>query len=309
MSEHSNDRTAPPSAQEVMGTKPAPTSERLWLCYLGCVTIVALCTDGAGMADHDPSMFLLVQAPVLLAVLVSYWLAVHRSHEAPRYLRAGLALIGRPLVFSALCWLLPSVHPDPYDYVWLDFDRWLFGDDIARYSDNMPPWLIEVLQLDYAAFYGLCIASALLVGLSSGRHAFDRAVLLIVGGFLSSYLGYLLVPTIAPKLVLEHPHELTGLWFTQPVRESIDAMEANHWDCFPSGHTLLALTNLIMLWRWARRWFWILLLPSVGLILSTILLRYHWASDVVVGALWAWPCARLCDSLADRDGWPAPRPN
>jgi len=288
-----------------MGSQPAPTIERMWLCYLGCVTIVAMFTDGGGMKQHDPAMLLLVQGPVLLAVLVSYWLSVTRSQDASRYLRVCLAVVGLPIVFSALCWLLPSVHPEPYEFVWLGIDRWFFGEDVSRYSDDMPPWFVEVLQLDYAAFYALCVGSVVLVGWHSGRHAFDRAILLLVGGFLSSYLGYLLVPTIAPKLVLEHPHELVGLWFAAPVRASIDAMEANHWDCFPSGHTMMTLTNLIMLWRWARRWFWILLLPSLGLILSTVLLRYHWASDVVVGALWAWPCVRLCDWLADRDHWPS----
>lgn len=254
--------------------------------------------------QHDPGMFLLAHSPLLVVVLLSYWLATHRSHDAVRWLRACIAIVGLPLTFSALCWLLPSVHPEPYEFIMLDLDRWMFGDDLSRYSDNMPNWLVELLQWDYAAFYGICIVSPLLVAASSGRHAFDRAVLLIVGGFLSSYLGYLLVPTIAPKLVLEHPHELSGLWFTGSLRESIDALEANPWDCFPSGHTMLALTSLIVLWRWASFWFWLMLLPVAGLVLSTMLLRYHWGCDVIVGALWAFPCARLCDWLADRDGWP-----
>lgn len=286
--------------------RPGPTVEWVWLAYLACVTVIAVTVDGGGMATHDPGMFVLSQLPVWGAVFVSLWLATRRSHDAARVVRSGLALIGLPIVFSSLCWLLPAVHPEPFEYVWLEVDRWLFGTDISRLSDGMPAWLVELLQLDYAAFYGLCIVAALLAGRGSGRHAFDRSVLLIVGAFLSSYLGYLLFPTIAPKLVLEHPHELTGMWLAGSVRESIDAMEANHWDCFPSGHTLLSVVNLIILWRWARTWFWILLVPSVALILSTMLLRYHWATDVIVGALWAWPCVRCLDWLADRDGWPRP---
>ena len=287
-----------------MLNRPAPTSERIWLSYFGCVLAVASLTPGGGMEQHDPMMFVLAQAPILMVVLFSHWVAVHRSHDAARWLRAGLAVVGLPIVFSALCWLLPAVHPEPYEFVWLEVDRWLFAQDLSRYADDLPAWVIEVLQLDYAAFYVLCIVSALVSGYCSGRRAFDRAVLLLVGGFLSSYLGYLLFPTIAPKLVLEHGREVQGLWFTAAVRESIDAMEANHSDCFPSGHTLLTCISLIVLWRWARRWFWLLLVPCLLLILSTVLLRYHWASDVIVALLWAWPCALLCDFLADRDGWP-----
>ncbi len=291
-------------SDDISVDQPLPTVERVWLAYLCCIAVVAVCTPGGGMEQHDPGMFLLVHSPLLIVVLISYWLASYRPHNAVRWLRAGIAIIGLPLTFSALCWLLPSVHPEPYEFMMLDVDRWLFGGDLSRYADNMPQWLVELLQLDYAAFYGICIVSPLLAAASSGRYAFDRAVLLIVGGFLSSYLGYLLVPTIAPRLVLEHSHELRGLWFTDSVQVAIDAMEANPWDCFPSGHTMLSLTSLIVLWRWATGWFWLLLLPVVVLILSTVLLRYHWCSDVFAGALWAWPCARLCDWLADRDGWP-----
>lgn len=287
-----------------MVDRPAPTSERVWLCYLACVSLVAVFTPGQGEDLRSVGLFLCVQLPVLFVAMASYWLATRRSHDAVRWLRAGLAIIGLPVVFSTLCWLLPNVHPEPYEFVWLELDRWLFGTDLARLGDDMPPWLVEILQLNYASFYAMCIVSALLVLWCTGPRAFDRAVLLIVGTFLSSYLGYLVFPTISPQLVLEHPAGLTGLWFAQSIRESIDAMEANHWDCFPSGHTMLTLTNLIVLWRWARRWFWVLLLPSIALIASTVLLRYHWASDVVIGAIWAWPMARVCDWLADRDGWP-----
>ena len=290
--------------------RPQPTCERVWLCYLACVSIVAVLTPGQGADLYSVGMFLCVQLPVLVVALLSYWLASRRSHEAVRWVRAGLAIVGLPIVFSALCWVLPNVHPEPYEFVWLNIDRWLFGIDLARLGDNMPAWLVEVLQLNYASFYGMCVASALLVRWHTGPQAFDRAVLMIVGTFLSSYLGYLLFPTIAPQLVLEHATDLSGLWFTQSIRESIDSMEVNHWDCFPSGHTMLTLTNLIMLWRWARRWFWLLLIPSIALIASTVLLRYHWASDVLIGAISALPMARACDWLADRDGWPraeAPR--
>jgi membrane-associated phospholipid phosphatase len=288
-----------------MVDRPAPAIERVWLCYLACVGCVAVLASWHHGNHADVYMFCAVHLPVLLAVTVSYWLAVRRSHDAARWVRAAIAVIGLPVVFTGLCWLLPAVHPEPYEFVWLRLDRWLFGADLARLGDGMPAWLVEVLQWNYASFYGTSILAALLVRMHAGPRAFDRSVLIIVGTFLVSYLGYLLFPTISPALVLEHPKQLTGVWFTEPIRQSIDAWEANSWDCFPSGHAMLTITNLIILWRWARRWFWVFLLPSLALIASTVLLRYHWSSDVIVGALGAWPLCRACDWLADRDGWPS----
>lgn len=255
--------------------------------------------------EHDPALFVLVSAAVGIAVLASLWVSRRHGHGRARWPRAVLAVVGLPVVFSALCWLLPHVHPEPYEFTWLAVDRLVFGADLARIFGNLPGWLVELLQLDYAAFYGLCVLSALLARFHTGPAAFDRAVLLLVGGFLSSYLGYLLFPTISPQLVLQPADELRGVALTPALRGMIDGAEMNHWDCFPSGHTMLTITSLVIMWRWARRWFWWLLLPALALIASTMLLRYHWASDVAVGALWAWPCARLCDALATRDGWPA----
>ncbi len=283
----------------------APTSERIWFTYLATVVAIALLIPGGGSGTHGVGTFVAVHAAVAAVVAWSRWLAVRRGHDAPRVLRAALAVIGLPVVFSSLCWLLPGVHPEPFEYTWLHLDRLWFGADAGLAVDQLPPWAVEVLQVVYASFYGICIASGLGAGRGSGRAAFDRAVLLLVGGFLASYLGYLLVPTLAPKVVLAFEHEVTGAWLTPHLRASIDGGELNPWDCFPSGHTMMTLTSLLIVWRWHRTWFRWLLVPGLLLIVSTVLLRYHWTIDVVAGALLAWPVARACDWLADRDGWPA----
>lgn len=285
-----------------------PTSERIWITYIACIVAVAVFTPGGGSPGHRPWLCVAVHLGVLAVVLVSRWLAVHRSQDAPRVWRAALAVIGLPTVFSSLCWLLPGVHPEPYEMRFLGCDRAVFGTDLGRLADALPAVGIEALQLVYAAFYGICILSALGAGKASGRAAFDRAVLRLVGGFLASYLGYLLVPTLAPKVVLAFDREIAGVWLTPVVRASIDGGETNPWDCFPSGHTMLTITSLASLWRWNRGWFRWLLVPGVLLIASTVLLRYHWGVDVVAGALLAWPVWRGCDRLADRDGWPPAPP-
>lgn len=282
---------------------PAATSERIWTCYLVVVAIIALVVDGGGGNGHAAGKLLALHGVVLAVVAGSAW-AARRGPAAARLPRVLLAVVGLPAVFSGLCWLLPGAHPEPYEYTFAAVDRSLFGHDLGTLIDGMPPLAVELLQLCYGTFYFLCIAAALGAGRGRGAAAFDRAVLLLVGGFLCSYLGYLLVPTLGPKVVLAFAHEVEGWWWTDAVRAAIDAGEANPWDCFPSGHTMLTLTSLLVLWRWNRRWFWVLLAPASALIASTMLLRYHWASDVVAGALLAWPVARACDLLADRDGWP-----
>ncbi|HEX5051424.1 MAG TPA: phosphatase PAP2 family protein [Planctomycetota bacterium] len=284
--------------------RPRPTLEHIWLGYLAAVLGVGLTTPAplptASLAAH-----VAVHVLMLVAVLSVRWRAVHRSHDAARPWRIVLGLCGLPIVFSAMGWLLPAVNPEPHEYLWLRFDRAVFGTDVARLADRwLAPWGVDVLQVVYAGFYFVPIV-AVTSAARSGRAAFDRGAVLVVGAFLASYLGYLLVPTLSPNAVLAHAHDVTGLWFTGHLRPAIDAAEANPWDCFPSGHTMLTVTSLLVAWRWNRTCFWLLLPVALTLIASTMLLRYHWSCDVLAGAAVAWPCARLCDVLMDLDAWPS----
>jgi membrane-associated phospholipid phosphatase len=125
---------------------------------------------------------------------------------------------------------------------------------------------------------------------------------ILVFCFLCSYLGYLLFPTLPPYRFLDHGGELQGLWLAGTLHGWIDAAEANRWDCFPSGHTMLSVVSLILVWRWARRAVLPIALLVALLIFSTMALRYHWSWDVLAGALLAWPAVRCCDWLLARDG-------
>lgn len=285
--------------------QPRPTVERIWLTYLGLVILVSAFTPQPG---RDPSAYgyhLAAHAAVMVLVLAIARMA-RRSHDRVRWWRAANAIVGLPIVFSAMCWVLPYAHPEPYEFLWCEVDRVLLGTDMARLAEPiLAPWFCELLQYVYAAYYLIPIGAALLAWRGAGTAAFDRAVAYLVGGFLLSYLGYLLVPTLGPNRMMHYPTELAGVWLFAPIRASIDANEANWWDCFPSGHTMLTLVSLLILHRWHRRGFWWLLVPGLLLVASTMLLRYHWVVDVMVGAALVWPTVRAIDLLLDRDGWPA----
>src|SRR5690606_9915198 len=52
-------------------------------------------------------------------------------------------------------------------------------------------------------------------------------------------------------------------------------------DCFPSGHTGIALLVLGYSWREARRFFWIALPVLICLILGTLAGRFHYGVDLL----------------------------
>ncbi len=285
-----------------MSGRPAPLPERIWIVYVLAVLGVAWGVPGAVRTGAELAWHTVVHGLVLAAAVA---VARRCSHDGARWWRAAMAIGGLPLVFSAKCWILPHAHPEPFEYAWLALDRALLGGDAATLAE---PWLgrgaVELLQVVYAGFYVVPVVAVLAAGRRAGAAAFDRALTIVVGCFLLSYLGYLLVPTVGPKVALAFERELEGLWLFPWLRSSIDGAEANPWNCFPSGHTMLTLVSLVILWRWHRPLFWWLVVPCSLLVASTVLLRYHWTIDVVVGAALVWPAVRGVDALLDRDGWP-----
>jgi membrane-associated phospholipid phosphatase len=281
------------------------TLERVWVAYCATMVVLALGADGGGDPGHRPGAFVAVHAAVLLLQAVPALGAGRWQPRTVRTVRAVLACACLPAVFSAMKWLLPHVHPEAFEFTWYRLDVALFGgDSTAMLRQALPAAGASALQVVYASFYFVPMLAAGLVGAAGGGARFDRALTILVGGFLCSYALYVWFPTLAPKVVLPAALPPDGA-FTAGLRALIDAAEANPWDCFPSGHTMLSLTSALVVWRWARGWLWLLLLIVVPLVASTMLLRYHWPVDVAAGAALSWPCVRLCDLLLDRDGAPA----
>ena len=245
------------------------TLERFWLTYCGSVSILALSVDGGDAEGCRPWAYVAVHAVIAALQWLPAWYRRRGSPRAARALQMILACGGLPAVFSSLHWVLPHLHPQPFECTWYRLDLWMFGRDVSAplFAAAEAWWL--PLQLVYAAFYLLPIAAALLVLAARGVAAFDRALTILVGSFLASYFLYWWFPTLAPKVVLPGEPVAAGAVF-DGVRGFIDAAEANPWDCFPSGHTMMSLTSALLVWRWARRWFLPVLAIALPLIASTV---------------------------------------
>jgi membrane-associated phospholipid phosphatase len=72
------------------------------------------------------------------------------------------------------------------------------------------------------------------------------------------------------------------------IRSTLDGLEQNKTDAFPSGHTAVALVSLLYAWKYREKvLFWILVPAVSALIVSTVYLRYHYVVDVIAGILLA----------------------
>jgi membrane-associated phospholipid phosphatase len=198
-----------------------------------------------------------------------------------------------PLTFFELSYLIPRVHPRDFDVELAILDQKLFGVHptvwIERFSH---PVLTELLQFVYPTYYFLPIILGAVLWRKRWFPEFYYWIFVIAFGFYLSYLGYFLVPATGPRFLSEivaaQTRPLEGVWLFSAVRGALDRAEGITRDCFPSGHTEMTLLVLYYARRFHRRTFWWMLPVGIGIIVSTVYLRYHYVVDIIAGGLLAW---------------------
>jgi membrane-associated phospholipid phosphatase len=214
-----------------------------------------------------------------------------------------VALIG--LTYKELTYLIPRIHPRDFDSALAAIDYRVLGVNPTVWLERFTwPPLTEVLQLTYSTYYFLPIILGVVLWKRARIEKFHFFVFIIVLGFYLSYLGYIAVPAIGPRFLPSiaeaQTTSLTGLFFFQPVRRMLDSAEGITRDCFPSGHTELTLLVLYYARKFHRRTFWWLLPLGIGIVLSTVYLRYHYVVDVIAGAVLAVAIVVITTPLYDR---------
>ena len=149
------------------------------------------------------------------------------------------------------------------------------------------PLLTDLLSLAYLSYYFLPLFLIFLLYFK-GEEVFQEGLLLLVLGYYLSFLGYIFVPTLGPRFALSHLFQrpLEGGIVTK-VTALLNSLEHNPRDCFPSGHTQIALLCLVLARRHLRVLFWVYLPIVIALIFSTLYLRYHYLIDVMAGVTFA----------------------
>ena len=116
---------------------------------------------------------------------------------------------------------------------------------------------------------------------------FRYMAFLIVLGFLASYVGYLIVPARGPRFLLEHMQHLplTGLWGFDSMQTTLNRLEKDHYDCFPSGHTELTVLACWLSRSVSSTLFKFYFLYTLCIVFATVYLRYHYTADLFAGVV------------------------
>lgn len=263
-------------------------------------------------APGNPSWIRLVATYGALALLVLA-AALYRTRVNPArrglHVSVAASVLAVALVFDSLGALIAGFHRESFDPQLIAIDRAIFGVHPTVWLERLVhPRLTDLLQLAYTSYYFIPLALGIVL-IARGRFgAFEEVLFGILLCFYLSYLGYLLFPAIGPRFTLSQLQiaSLQVSPFTAKIRETLDALEKNKTDAFPSGHSAVSLICLYYAWKEREKKLFALLVPVVaGLIVATVYLRYHYVIDVIAGialtgltVLLAPPLRRLLSGAA-----------
>jgi membrane-associated phospholipid phosphatase len=264
-------------------------SDRLTLSFIVLLAMVILPN-----VLFIPSWPQLIFKYSLLVLVILLLAALDRRTPGSRLYRfshAFIPIIGVVIIFNSLGDIIPFIRQQYYDEVLIRIDYLLFAAHPTVWMERFNnTWLTALFQIAYISYYGMPIAVVTALFIKDRQGEFETAAFTIILCFYLSYLGYLLFPAVGPRFTLNHLQTTdlqsgpTTLW----IRQTLDSLEHNKTDAFPSGHTAVALVSLFYAWRHRQKALFRVLAPAVAaLIVSTVYLRYHYVIDVIAGVLLA----------------------
>jgi membrane-associated phospholipid phosphatase len=227
-------------------------------------------------------------AALAVAILAA---ALYRTRVGPSkkgfYLSVAATVISLPIIFNSLGALIAGIHPTTFDTQLIAIDHAIFGVHPTVWLERfINPLLTGLLQFAYISYYFIPLSLGVVL-IAKGRFGeFEEVLFGILLCFYLSYIGYLLVPAIGPRFTLSHLQTggLQGSPFIEMIQDTLNALEKNKTDAFPSGHTAVSLMCLYYAWKERENKLFAVLIPVVtGLLISTVYLRYHYVIDVIAG--------------------------
>ncbi|MCP3142202.1 phosphatase PAP2 family protein [Pyxidicoccus xibeiensis] len=255
------------------------------ICLVSCSLGALVCVGPARWAPgalHNAALFaFMAVGPLVL-----------RTLEAMYPGRRGITVLADfwllPVAVLTHSWLSPIVdalNPLLKDAQLVAADQRLFGFQAAvELARLVPPWLNDILMVCYYGHFvwPLVLGIALYRRSRGPSSDFEECLTGMGLLFFLTYAAYAMVPAVGPRyfLIGSFDGPLKGAVLT-PLLDSVMRTPLYARDCFPSGHTGTTLLVLFYAWRFARRLFWVMLLPGIGLIIATLAGRFHYATDLV----------------------------
>jgi hypothetical protein len=250
---------------------------------------VALTALGVGtaiaLAIRNRSGFVLIEViAAIILYVAAIWMSSGRMDLLSQRVRLFSSFVFVLWFYCAVARITPALGTALRDRSLLAMDQSLFGKTPAVFCERLAaPWLTDFLSLCYLTYH-LYLGVTVLHALQNLDASSHRLSAYLFTGFAIGFAGYLWVPAVGPANA--YPNLFAAPLPEGVVGRFIGALVAkgtSGYDVFPSLHMMITCVLLDHDWRHLRARFWVMIGPSVGLMASTIYLRYHYGADLIAG--------------------------
>ncbi len=193
-----------------------------------------------------------------------------------------------PLLYSELGVLNRAVWGGRYfDPVILAWEQALFGAQPAASFAATAPHLAlsEALHAAYLSYYPIIYLPPLVLYLRGRRDAFASLMRPLVATFLLHYLVFVYFPVQGPRYLFPAPGGTVADGPLYQLTHRILEAGSSQGSAFPSSHMGVAVVQTVAAFRFLPRAAPLVLVATVGLGVGAVYGGFHYAIDMIVGAL------------------------
>jgi hypothetical protein len=225
-----------------------------------------------------------VAVAVYAALLVCLVLVIRSKGKFGEVIGDWLPLLALPVLYGAIPGTAVAVGP--FDATVQQWDRAIFGSDVARTFAGAAPWqpLSELLHAAYLSYYAIIYGPPLLIYLRGDREAFRRMVLAFTIAMVACFAIFCVVPVEGPRYAWPPPAGVPDGMFRRLVTAILEG-GSSRGTAFPSSHQAIAVVMGLSSMNWDRRLGLPVVASSVLLGLGAVYGGFHYAVDMMAGGL------------------------
>jgi membrane-associated phospholipid phosphatase len=201
-------------------------------------------------------------------------------------------------VYESLGRLIAATGIPLRDSVVLGVEYAVTGAVLPPLADwHLPAAVVDAFSLAYLGYFALPVALLWSVWRRCGVHAASQVLLTLLVAFYVHYAIYVVMPVVGPIRAIDVTGAVRdrlvaeGGTVTHVMRAMVGAVEGTRQDAFPSAHTSLSLLVAALARRYrlrARMGFYAI---TASIIASTVVLGYHYVTDLIAAvpvAVFVW---------------------
>lgn len=260
------------------------------LNFLILAVVVAIYIVTFNNTPYRWNLLFIYPALFIYLILMIYWRQARMPSEWKRRLMFINPIIFLFSIFESFYMLLPYFNSVRYDAILEKLDFAILGVSPTIWIEQFAsPFLTDILYLFYFFYFPMPL---ILLGwmLWKGKYKeIERAMFIFLFCYYGAYITYFFVPARGPRFFLQDQYSvpLNGYFLAQAIHGLIDTLEPNKLDAFPSLHTAILITTMVVSYQYNRKMFYWFIPAAVGILISLIYCRYHYFIDMLAGLVWS----------------------